>query len=1388
MTIINQIVSFKLSGISYSGTSTQLNYTAGVALGVCSASKALVVDSFRNINNINTITATTLTATTLNGTLATAAQPNITSIGTLTNLTVSNNLTLSQHNGSTTGLILGSTLVTATGVQLNYNNITAPGTAQASKALILDSSSNITGINSLTVTSLELTNLTFNGTLLTVNGTQLNYNNITTPGVAQASRSLVLNSSSNISGINSLSATTLTATTLNGTLASGPQTGITGVGTLTSLTLNGPITGVTTLATSGNITCGGNLSATNLTGTIVTSSQPNITGVGTLSTLSVTGQITSGTISATNISVGGVDITSSLSNLGPISNVTAGTASASKALILNSSSNITGINSLTAISLVASGTITGSLATASQPGITSLGTLTSLALSGSITGATGITMNGGLLTGANSISATSLNGRIDTASQPNITSLGSLSSLTVTGSTGMGTTSPSRQLEINSSQGYCLRLSYGAPTGSVTNCTDFTLNSSGALTINSSNNLINLQSNVVIGKSSTENIIYFSGVTGDPGLNSTVIAERLYGSSDFSELLLFKGNDLSGSFGPDRIRMRAGEIRFQFIGSGEDYSTVADNNDALIIDSSGKLGINCSSPQQQVEINNATGNCLRLIYNNTANYSDINVSSNGLLNIKSSNNTVLIGDSTDTAQTLLIGSSSSSASTGVLRILTSSSGNYIQSGKNASFGSAADLIITNYSQSITNSERKIIFKADGKVGFGTSAPLRQLEINSSSGDCLRLTFNASSGSSGSGNIYCDQTISSIGGVTFTAAGSVPSFTFTSNSNSVTFNGNSITGTLATASQPNITSVGTLTNLSVSGRLSTSSTSASSTAWGTTGIQFNTGASTYTSTTAPSTTTVFNSFARPILAASSAATVTNASTLYIDNAPLAGTSITITNAYALHVAAGASLLGGVVSITDSSPSNSSTTGALRVTGGIYIGAQSTCAGVMNITNSTASALGVTGGVNIGGAVTIANNLTLNGTSNSLSVTGSSAYISITNNTASTTSTTGALRVAGGAYFGANSLFNANLTLNGAASLNTQNTGNVITTLPTSYVSLNDSPIYFRGTGSDRNHFLCYAGNTAQTNWNSGKGFGNPGTANDGPVLCGNTNVIIGTLAGSGMETICANFTSISTKFNNLVDGGGSIRSTGFTAPTSGSGIEMHFASNTAALFGYNRTSSAYLPLSLNNTIYITGGVGNGPFYAGIGTTSPSFPLHVLGAASVPLPATSYGYFNNGNNSMITGSKNVSAAFGSGIYVDVAVYVGSDYRIKNNIVNLDNKFCKDFIFNVNPVQYYLNSESNGDVHYGYIAQDLLKHGYKELINFIPDESVHEYIDEDGFKSPEGFKFQISYTEIIPLLANNIKELYLENEQKNKEIENLKQQIADIQKTLELLLQKN
>lgn len=114
---------------------------------------------------------------------------------------------------------------------------------------------------------------------------------------------------------------------------------------------------------------------------------------------------------------------------------------------------------------------------------------------------------------------------------------------------------------------------------------DGTANVSGDMTGVGS---ITMSGDLKIGNGTSPNAIYFYGTTGDSpgGYNHTFIAERLWGGTESSELVLFKGNDIgngneavnvNGS-GPDRIRHIAAAHLFQtytspLAGSVEDVCT-----------------------------------------------------------------------------------------------------------------------------------------------------------------------------------------------------------------------------------------------------------------------------------------------------------------------------------------------------------------------------------------------------------------------------------------------------------------------------------------------------------------------------------------------------------------------------------------------------------------------------------------------------------------------------------------------------------------------------------------------------------------------------------------------------------------------------------------------
>jgi hypothetical protein len=207
----------------------------------------------------DSLISNTVTSNLVSGTLTTGSQPNITSVGTLSSLSVTGNVIASTFIGNIIGNISGNIQIPGVDSAIVYND---EGSA--------NSSSDFTFNNSFKV-------MTLNGNLSANNGT--------------FSQTVTANS--------------VVANLFTGTLVTGAQPNITSVGTLTSL------------AVTGNITA--NRVTSNLfTGTLVTGAQPNITSVGTLTSLAVTGNITAGNlgisnvIASGNITSNGIELTNSV--------------------------------------------------------------------------------------------------------------------------------------------------------------------------------------------------------------------------------------------------------------------------------------------------------------------------------------------------------------------------------------------------------------------------------------------------------------------------------------------------------------------------------------------------------------------------------------------------------------------------------------------------------------------------------------------------------------------------------------------------------------------------------------------------------------------------------------------------------------------------------------------------------------------------------------------------------------------------------------------------------------------------------------------------------------------------------------------------------------------
>ena len=144
--------SLYMDGFPVISSADQLNYVATTP-GVAMAMTALVVNSDRSIININS-----LSAVELSGTLWTGAQPNITSMS----------------NVNIDSLSLTGFAITSTAAEINYLHGLTIGVAMETKALVVDSNRNISGINSLQADYLT-------GTLMTP--LQPNITSIGTPTV-----------------------------------------------------------------------------------------------------------------------------------------------------------------------------------------------------------------------------------------------------------------------------------------------------------------------------------------------------------------------------------------------------------------------------------------------------------------------------------------------------------------------------------------------------------------------------------------------------------------------------------------------------------------------------------------------------------------------------------------------------------------------------------------------------------------------------------------------------------------------------------------------------------------------------------------------------------------------------------------------------------------------------------------------------------------------------------------------------------------------------------------------------------------------------------------------------------------------------------------------------
>jgi len=745
------------TGVNIAGT---LNATGATTLGNTVTANYFIGSGA----NLSSITGANVTGqvgnSLLSGTVYTNAQPNITSVGTLSTLSVTGNTTVG--NLGVTGIIattISSSLFTGNGNGL-YDLVGANVTGQVGNALLSGTvytaaQPNITSVG--TLTSLTVTgNITSGnanlGNLVTANFFSGNGSLLT--GITVSAGNTIVNGNSNVVVTANGNVTTSVAGNANVLIVTGTGANIAG-------TLN-----VTGNATVGNIVTsgsGGNVSNVNVISANTFIASGNITATN-INTTGSGGNIGNANVISANTFTASGNITAGNANLG--NSVTAN-------FFIGSGANLTSIPAGNISGQVANALIAGTVYTAAQPNITSVGTLTSVAVTGNITSgnanlgnlvtANFFSGNGSLLTGITVSAGNSIvngNSNVSVVANGNITmsSAGNANIVIVTG-TGMNIAGT-----LNA-------------TGNTTLGNLVTSGSGGNIT---NANVISGNTFIASGNITAGNITTGGG-TGGNITGANVISANIVTATISANL----GNSVTANF---------------FIGSGANLTSLPAGNISGQVANALIAGTVYTNAQPNIT---STGTLVNLTVSGNVALSGANVSLGAVGNLKITGGTANYVLQTDGAGNLswAAGASGSNISNGNSNVnIPAANGNVNIS----SAGNANILIITGTGANITGYANVSGNLSVGNITTGGGTGGNISGANVISANIVNATLSANLGNSVTANYF----IGSGANLTSLPAGNISGQV----ANAL------ISGTVYTNAQPNITSVGTLSSLAVTGNI------------------------------------------------------------------------------------------------------------------------------------------------------------------------------------------------------------------------------------------------------------------------------------------------------------------------------------------------------------------------------------------------------------------------------------------------------------------------------------------------------------------------------------------------------------------------------------------
>ena len=1096
--------------------------------------------------------------------------------------------------------------------------------------------------------------------------------------------------SGDVTGLNSISATTLT-----GTLSTAAQPNVTSLGTLTGLISNGNV----------NIAShNGTDTGLKLNGTLVTSSAAQLNYVNTTPGTAEAGKalVTDSNnsivgltnLETDNLTVNGTLVTASAIELNYTDVTTIGTAQASKALVLDANLDIVGIHNIETDNLTVNGTlVTASAIELNYTDVNTIGTADP--------GKALVTNLDNSIVGINHLSATTITGTLQTAAQPNVTSLGTLTGLTVNGTTNLSS------LNI----GGVSLTPYG--TGGLRTRVYSTIDFNGRIIWNELSTNVDFVNYAPAGQATNYSMevwgyiqpLYTESYTFTINSNDNF---RIWINNNLVKTGWTSGDH--NSIQTDPIAMVANTwypiyIQHVQLTSTEELNMKWESTSQTIQTVPSTQFAFDNKQNDVVTRNDYFQNAINFYDSTNSNVSTISVTTSGDLTLDSYSNNVNIPghDGGGTGLTLA----------GVLVTSTAVQLNYTN--VTPGTASATHALVVDADKDITNIRN---IRTIGNLGLNKSSADKQVEINSATGDCLRLTYNTSSGTATN---YADFLVSSGGNLTLTPSGSSTTVSSALNvsgattlSSTLGVTGAStlsstlgVTGATTLSSTLGVTGASTLSStLGVTGTINfdnvtdaTSSTAGgcltisggaavakklfvgtnlsiggNSTLTGTLGV---TGATTLSSTLGVTGTTTLSS------TLGVTGTTTLSSSLDVNGITTLSSSLGVTGATTLSSTLGVT---GEISFNNTTDATSSTVGgALTIAGGaaiakklfvgtnLSVGSNSTIGGTLGVTGATTLSdvlnvtLGITASDTLGvtGATTLSSTLGVTGAttlSNTLAVTGT---VGLNNTTDATSSTVGgSLTIAGGAAVakklfigtnlsvGANSAIGGTLDVTGTTTLTGAAT--LSSTLGVTGATTLSSTLGVTGA-TTLSDILTVSGNTTLSS-----NLGVTGTSSLNNVTDATSSTAGGSLTVSGGAAVAKKLfvgTDLSIGGNSILTG--TLGVTGATTLTGAailsSTLDVTGAAILSSTLGVTGATTLTGAATLSSTLGVTGATTLSDVLTVSGITTLSSNLGVTGTSSLN-NVTDASSSTNGGSLTVLG----------GVGIAKKLFVGTNFAVGGNSV--------------------------------------------------------------------------------------------------------------------------